>query len=128
MRVRVSDSEAQGAEMSQTEPEDAELAEMRGVKVPGASEYIGGVGAALPFFIHYSASSSTTVNGVVTSSSFIDYVALAGGGIAVLFGIVSLALLGKTAPTKKSLRAALGGGLLLVGVFQLLRGLGYVAA
>lgn len=114
--------------MNPTEQADAELAEMRGVKVPGASEYIGGAGAVLPFFVNDSESSSTTVNGVVTSASLIDYVAVAGGGVAVLFGIVSVALLGKTAPMKRSLRAALGGGLLLVGVFQLLRGLGYVGA
>jgi len=87
---------------------------MRGVKVPGASEYIGGAGGAVPFFITYSQSSSTAVNGVVTSASFIDYVAVAG---AVLFGIVSLALLAKTAPSKKGLSAALAGGLLLLGAF-----------
>lgn len=84
----------------------------------------------MPFFINYTQSSSSRVNGVVTSASFIDYIAVAGGSVAVLFGIISLALLGKTAPTKKGLRAALAGGLLLLllGVFQLLRGFGIVGA
>jgi len=43
--------------MNAMDQEDPELAEMRGVKVPGASEYIGGAGGAVPFFINYSQSS-----------------------------------------------------------------------
>ena len=114
--------------MSAMETEDPELAEMRGVKVPGAPEYIGGAAGALPFFAHYSQSSSTTVNGVVTTASFIDYIAVGGGAVAVLFGLVSLAFVGKTAPTKKGLRLGLAAGLLLLGAFQLVRGFGLIGA
>lgn len=113
--------------MASIEHEDPEVAAMRGVKVPSAAEYIGAVAGCIPFVIHYSSASSTTVNGVVTSSSYLDYVAVAGGATAVLFGLVSLALLGKTAPDKKQLRTMFGIGLLLLGIFQLVRGFGVLA-
>lgn len=107
---------------------DLELAEMQGIKVPGATEYVGGLAAAFPFFIHASNSSTTMVNGVTTAAKHVDYVAVAGGAVAGLFGVISLALLAKTAPSKRVLRGLLAGAILLVGAFQLARGFGIVGA
>ena len=111
-----------------TMEEDPELAEMRGIGVPGAAEYIGFAGAGAPMVFHYSNSSSTSLNGVVTSTTFVDYVALGGGALAVLCGLVSFLLLPKTAPTKKSLRRWIAIGLVCVGAFQLVRGFGLLGA
>jgi len=78
-------------------------------------------GGHAPFFFSYASSSSVTADGV-TTSSYIDYVALLGGSCAVLLGIIGL-VAGLKASNK-----LLGVGLSLfamgLGVFQLLRGIG----
>lgn len=81
------------------------------------------VAAALPFFGHYTTSSSVTENGEVVASTYRDYVALTGGGFAVLLGAV--ALLGALKSTdRRNLRLGVVGGIVALGVLQLLRGLG----
>lgn len=45
---------------------DPELAEMRGVKVPGAVEFMAAVALGAPMVFSYRTGSTTTVNGVVT--------------------------------------------------------------
>jgi hypothetical protein len=107
---------------------DLELAEMQGVKVPGVTEYVGGLAGAVPFFLHISNSSTTMVNGVTTAARHFDYVAVSGGVVAGLFGVISLALLAKTAPSKRALRGMAAGAILLLAAFQLARGFGVVGA
>jgi len=55
-------------------------------------------------------------------SSTIGYVALAGGGVAVLAGVVAL-LAARTAPDKKR-PMMFAAGVLLLGAVQLARGFG----
>lgn len=81
------------------------------------------VAAALPFFGHYTTSSSVTENGEVVASTYRDYVALAGGGLAVLLGAV--AVLGALKATdRRNLRLGLVGGIVALGLLQVLRGSG----
>lgn len=79
-----------------------------------------GLAAALiPFVCH--ANSTQTVNGVVTS--YIDYVALAGGGLAVLIGPFVL-LRGMRATQRKGMTMAVGGLTVAIGLLQIALGLG----
>ena len=79
---------------------------------------IGGIG---PFCLSYTSSSSTTINGV-TTSSYIDYIAVVGGPLAILCGLIGL-ITGLKASNK-----LMGLGLpllaMVLGVYQLLRGFG----
>ncbi|MCC6526964.1 MAG: hypothetical protein IT373_30230 [Polyangiaceae bacterium] len=82
----------------------------------------GGLGVVLgvvPFFLHYGSVQTTTVNGVTTVSGQ-DFVALGGGGGALLLGLVGVVagLRAKSMPTVGIAAAALA-----LGVVQLLRGL-----
>jgi len=84
---------------------------------------IVGLGAGfLPFVFSFRTSQSTTVNGQVVSSSSLGYVALLGGGIALLAGVV--ALLGASKATDKKKAMAVAGAVLLLGALQLARGFG----
>ncbi|NOY91477.1 MAG: hypothetical protein GXP55_09725 [Deltaproteobacteria bacterium] len=56
------------------------------------------------------------------SSSSLGYVALLGGGIALLAGVV--ALLGASKATDKKKAMAVAGAVLLLGALQLARGFG----
>ena len=83
------------------------------------------VAAMLPFFGHYTTSSSLSENGEVVASTYRDYVALAGGALAILFG--GVAVLGALkAAEQRNLRLGIVGGAIALGVFQLLRGVGAV--
>ncbi|MFT3839662.1 MAG: hypothetical protein QM723_21940 [Myxococcaceae bacterium] len=81
------------------------------------------VAAGLPFLAHYTTSSSVTENGEVVASTYRDYVALTGGGAAVVLGAV--ALLGALKATdRRNLRLGVIGGIVALGLLQVLRGLG----
>ena len=84
---------------------------------------IGGVAGAIPFFVHVSSSSSTTVNGQVTSFVYRDWVAVGCGVVAVLFGLVTLVAARKE-ELQRSLAFAAGAGVLLLGGLQIARGFG----
>ena len=81
------------------------------------------IGGIAPFCLSYTSSSSSTVNGV-TTSSYIDYIAVVGGPLAILCGLIGV-VSGLKASNK-----LMGLGLplvaMLLGVFQLLRGFGIV--
>jgi len=77
---------------------------------------IGGAFAVLPMFASYS---------VTTDSSFRDYVAIVGGAIAVPCGLVAALLAMKY--RAGALRIGLAFGALVLGGFQLARGLGAFA-
>ncbi len=83
------------------------------------------VAAALPFFISYTKSSSATVNGVVTESSFIDYAAVGGGAAALVLGVLGVALAAKGGDLKgKAMKFSAAA--VALGAFQLIRGFGIV--
>ncbi len=85
-----------------------------------------GLGAAIiPFFLSFSSSSSQTVNGQVVEASHLDYVAVPGGAIAVLAGLVALAM-GVKVTTGRGKRLGLAGLVVGLGLFQLARGFGLV--
>lgn len=86
-----------------------------------AALVIGAIAAILPFLIHMSSSSTTTVNGVVTDASYRDNFALAGGVVAILAGLIAIAV-----ANKATQKPQLVGGLAVaaLGIYQILRGLG----
>jgi hypothetical protein len=83
--------------------------------------YVGLGAAVVPFFFHATWSSSVTVDGVVTASSSRDYVALVCGVVALACGALG-AVGGVRAKAKSAI--GLGALALLLGGFQLARGLG----
>ncbi|CAN5914931.1 hypothetical protein BH11MYX2_BH11MYX2_40840 [soil metagenome] len=86
---------------------------------------IGFVAGAIPFFITMSSSSSVTVNGVVTSSSYRDNMALGCGGAAIFFGLLAAVLAGKNGAG--SARVITGVAVIGLGVYVILsKGLGLV--
>ena len=74
----------------------------------------------IPFGVSLSSSSTTTVNGQVTSSSYFDPVAVACGVLALVLGAVAIK---SSSNTKARAAAAVA---LLLGAVQLLRGFGVV--
>lgn len=83
----------------------------------------GCIAATIPFFIHVSQSSTTTENGVVVASRYIDYIAVIGGASASFFGAMLLihALSRKTQKAEGMTVAFLIDAL---GIYHLLHGLG----
>ena len=85
-------------------------------RAPFAAIFAG----VVPFFIHWSTVQS--VNGRVTS--FIDYVAVAGGAVALILGGLGLAGALKATDRGKKKRLGLSGAALLLGLYHLARGFG----
>ena len=81
--------------------------------------------AMLPFFGHYTTSSSETLNGEVVASSYRDYVALGGGAIGIVLAIFAI-VAATRATNQKNLRLGLAVGILLIALFQVVRGFGIV--
>jgi hypothetical protein len=88
---------------------------------------VGLIAVLLPFFLHVSSSSSYSVNDVTVSSQYIDYVAVSGGAVGGLCGI--LMLLGGLG-RKQGKGKALGIAAAICGlaIVQLLRGFGVIGA
>ena len=96
---------------------EAESAPVDGFSPPVIGGLVAGV---VPFFLSITTSSEKTVNGEIVEQSFMDYVALGGGGLAIVFGAVALkAAMGSSPKAMAPAVAALG-----LGVYQLLRGFG----
>ena len=89
----------------------------------GPAAIVGLVAGAVPFFIHLGTSSTVVVNGEVVESTSTDYVALGGGGVAIIAGIAAI-LTAKNAGANKPKAMMVGAGVIALGVFQLLRGAG----
>ena len=85
---------------------------------------IGAVAGVAPFFISISSSSSTTVNGVVTSSSYSDPVAIIGGAVAILCGLAAAFIANKN--KAGAARIAAGVAVLALGGYQVAHGLGVI--
>ena len=86
---------------------------------------IGLIAGIVPFFISV-AEESSVVEGGVATTSYLDYAALAGGGVAALAGIAFLPIALK-AMTGKGKQIAAALIIIGLGAFHLLRGFGVVA-
>lgn len=84
---------------------------------------IGAVAGVVPFFVSISSSSMSTVNGVVTSASHTDPIAIGGGALAILCGGGAAVLARKHGNQSRILA---GLAVLALGGFQLARGFGLV--
>ena len=98
------------------------------IEFPDKSEIAGIVIGALPFICNLSTTSSTSVNGRLTSFQQIDYVAIALGIVAILIALSTYRLWSQTAPEDLMKRRAATFVILGLGVFQLVRGLGLLSA
>jgi uncharacterized protein len=85
----------------------------------------GLIAGAVPFMISVSSSSSVTMNGQVVSSSYRDTVAIGGGALAAICGLIAvvLAVRGKSGGARIGLAVAA----LALGGYQLARGFGVFA-
>jgi hypothetical protein len=88
---------------------------------------VGLIAVLLPFFFHISSSSSYSVNDVTLSSQYIDYVAVSGGVVGGLCGV--LMLLGGLG-RKQGKGKALGIAAAICGlaIYQVLRGFGVIGS
>lgn len=82
-------------------------------------ELLGAIAAALPFFVHYTTSSTHTVNGEVVEATTRNWVALGGGAIAVLVGALALIAARSTPAETRRKRHMIGLAIVAVGLFQL---------
>lgn len=93
---------------------------------PTRQEIIGIVVALLPFVLFFGTSSSTTVNGVVVESSRLNYAAIILGPIAAIIGL-RVAMFARTALEADRIKHyAAAAAIIILGVFQTLRGLGVI--
>jgi hypothetical protein len=86
----------------------------------------GGVIGAIPFAVNFSTSSSTTVNGEVTSFVYRDWIAVAAGVVAIMLGAIAVAAARKE-QLQRGLAFAAGIGVVLLGGVQIARGFGVFA-
>ena len=83
----------------------------------------GGVVGAIPFAVHFANTSSTTVNGEVTSFVYRDWVAVACGVVAIMLGVIATAM-ARNEQLQRGLAFAAGIGVILLGGAQIARGFG----
>ena len=82
----------------------------------------GAVAAAAPFVIHASSVNSTTVNGVVTSFVYRDWIAVACGVVAMPLG--AMALWSGRQSSIRMQAIATGIAITLLGAYQIAHGIG----
>ncbi|HTL32440.1 MAG TPA: tetratricopeptide repeat protein [Kofleriaceae bacterium] len=87
----------------------------------------GAVAGVIPFGVHMSSSSYSTVNGHVTSFVYRDWVAVVCGVVAIMLGIIATAAARKE-QLQRSLAFAAGIGVVLLGGVQIARGFGVFEA
>jgi hypothetical protein len=119
-------------DQSQQAEDDPELAAMRAPRVPGTLDYLGLAGVGVPFVISFRSSSSSSISTTVTgadgkshtttteTSKFSDPIAMGGGALAIVLGLVTLAQVPKVEKAKRGLRIGLTVGIVALGAFQLL--------
>ena len=109
-------------------PTDAELNELQQgqTKVMSTFSIIGLVAGIVPFFLSFHSSTSQSINGEVLHSTYVDYVAVPGGALALLMGVVALVDGLRNQAAGKGIRAGIAVAIAGLGIFQLLRGFGVV--
>ena len=93
---------------------------------PHPLDYIGGFGALAPFVFSYTTSGTSTVDGEVTSAFVHNWSALAGGGIALLVGLLTLALVRSTPRESRTKRLGATAAIVLLGLLHLVVRSGFV--
>jgi hypothetical protein len=86
---------------------------------PHPLESLGAAAAVLPFFLHYTTSSTRSVNGAVVEAVTRNWVAIGGGALALLAGAFSLAMARSTPDETRGKRRLAGLALVAAGFFQL---------
>jgi hypothetical protein len=86
---------------------------------------IGLVASLVPFVMSSSTSSSVTINGQVVESTYRDNIAIAGGAVALVCGVLA-AVAERKPSVVRSKRLAMAVGVILLGAYQLARGFGAV--
>jgi hypothetical protein len=90
------------------------------------NDILGLIAGIIPFFVFIGSSSTSSVNGQVVSQSSLNLVAIIGGVIAVGMAFVGFRSLSERGGNR-NLYLALFAVLLVLGVFQVVRGIGLVA-
>ncbi len=99
--------------------EQDDLARLRAPRFPHGLDWLGGVAGVVPFFLSFWTSSTRSENGHVIEAVRRDYVALGGGGLALLAGALSLALVRSTPPAARARRLGASATLVALGLYQL---------
>jgi hypothetical protein len=86
--------------------------------------YAGIAAGLIPFGLSFHTSSATSLNGVVTSATYLDYVALAGGAVALVLGVASIGSIARVEPALRGKRIGLTVLVIALGALQIARGLG----
>jgi hypothetical protein len=81
----------------------------------------GLVAGLVPFVLSTSSSHTVTVNGVVTTASYRDMVAIVGGVVAIVCSLIALVA---TRKSQIGSRYAFPAVVLVLGAYQLARGFG----
>ncbi len=88
------------------------------------SEILGVILGILPFFISFSSRSTSTVNGQVVSSSYFDIFAVGCGIICVILAFASARSRLPKLKTDRWVSIGIVAVILILGVVQILRGIG----
>lgn len=106
--------------MSDRQARAATLASLSHAR-PNAKELIGLVAGLVPFILHFQ-SGTVSRSGATVTSSYFDLVAILGG-IVALFSVIGAIMLLERGPQRPA-HLGLLGVILVLGVYQLLAGLG----
>ena len=107
-------------------PSAAELAALQNNKTRVMSPFsiIGLVAGLVPFILSLHSSSSYAINSEVVHSTHLDYVAVPGGGLALLLAAVAMVAGLRDEAAGKGIRALVALAVAGLGIYQLLRGFG----
>jgi hypothetical protein len=105
---------------------DLDLFATKDVRVPHVVDSVALLVGVLPLFIHMGARKVSIAKGVV-HESFRDWFAVGCGSLCVALALFALGLVVVAAPHHRMPRLWVGGGLLLLGAFQVASGLGLLA-
>lgn len=114
-----------------TEPCDPNLAAVTAPKTPNTLDYVGLAAGMIPFGLSFRSTRTSSMTTTVTAdhgasttitamaSQYTDPIALVGGAIAVVIGLISFARFAKTERAKRPLRIGLSVAIVVLGIVQL---------